>query len=108
MPHGHEPEDGGYGNTAYQSQPAAKISSSHGPSSNKSLSHTQDHPNSRRYNSQESDDESTGGGGATFILRDSRGRTLSLPKSAGTSLGGTNSWAGGGQDEPAHTGKRYH
>jgi len=116
VPHGHESDDNGYGNAAYQPPSSAK-----GPSSDqdhvykKPAPQSYDQANGRRHDSQESDDEGSGAGaGSTFILRDSRGRTLSLPKSSGTSLGGANSWTGGGgggggnQDEPAHTGKRYH
>jgi len=104
--------DFGYGNTAYQQPTPVSGSSAQGPSQspsyNKRLPQTYEHqqqPNGRRH--EEPEDEIPPP--STFILRDSKGRTLSLPKS-GVSLG--NSWAGGLQDEPSHsgnaTGKRYH
>lgn len=100
-------------NSGYQpqvSQKPGKNSSAQGPSQsssyNKTLPHTYDQPNGRRHDPQDSEDDN--GGGSTFILRDSRGRTLSLPKSSASSIGGGNSWAGGSQDEPSQMGKRYH
>jgi hypothetical protein len=116
VPHGHEPDDIDYrDNGGYQpqvSQMPGKNSSAQGPSQspsyNKSLPHSYDQPNGRRHDPQQDSDDDNGGGGNTFILRDSRGRTLSLPKSGASSIGGGNSWAGGSQDEPSHTGKRYH
>ena len=106
--------DFGYGNTGYQQQqPPATSSSAQGPSQspsyNKTIHNTYEHrqqPNGRRHEEPEEDIQPAN----TFILRDSKGRTLSLPKS-GVSLG--NSWAGGIQDESSPyssnaTGKRYH
>lgn len=94
-----------------QAQTPNKNTSAQGPSQsssyNKAVPQAYDQPNGRRHDSHDSEDDDAGGGN-TFVLRDSRGRTLSLPKSGASSIGGANSWAGGSQDEPSYTGKRYH